>query len=112
MNILVDQNISYRLIPFVQDAFPHIRHVRELGLLNFDDFSIFQYARRHRFDAIMTLDEDFYSIQLQHGIPPKIIWLRTGNCKTAQLAQIVLHHTEIIPHFLKDQQHDCLEVFG
>jgi predicted nuclease of predicted toxin-antitoxin system len=112
MYILVDQNISFRLLPLVRTVFPGISHVKELGLTNFNDFQIFKYARLHNFLAVLTLDEDFYNIQLQHGVPPKVIWLRTGNCSTSRIADVLLHNAELIHNFLSDEQHDCLEVFG
>jgi predicted nuclease of predicted toxin-antitoxin system len=54
-------------------------HFRDLGLTNSTDFQIFQFARTNKYNAVITLDEDFNSLQLMHGVPPKIIWLRTGN---------------------------------
>ena len=48
--------------------------------------------RRLGFKAIITQDEDFYSLLLEHGAPLKIIWLRTGNCSTAILAEIGRAH--------------------
>lgn len=111
MKILIDQNISFRLIPRIQDSFPEISHVRDFGLLNFNDFKIFMFAREHRFSAILTLDEDFYNIQLEHGTPPKVIWVRTGNCSTASLASVLLQNLDLIQSFLEDAGLDCLELF-
>ncbi|MCF8247834.1 MAG: DUF5615 family PIN-like protein [Saprospiraceae bacterium] len=111
MKILVDQNISFRLVPRIQSAFPQTMHVKDYGLIDYNDFRIFQFARQNQIDAILTLDEDFYNIQLEHGIPPKVIWMRTGNCSTANLAATILNNTEIIQNFFKDDQLDCLELF-
>ena len=112
MKILVDQNISFRLLPRIRPAFPDAFHVRDLGLTDFNDFHIFRYARDKSFDAILTLDEDFYNIQLEHGVPPKVIWLRTGNCPTATLAAVMLRNAELIQNFMLDVHHDCLEIFN
>lgn len=49
MKILIDQSISHRLLPRIQSAFPNVFHVRDLGLMDYADFSIFQYAREHDF---------------------------------------------------------------
>jgi predicted nuclease of predicted toxin-antitoxin system len=64
MKMLVDQNISFRLLPLIRSDFPDASHVRDLGLIDFDDIEIFNYASINGFDAILTLDEDFYNIQL------------------------------------------------
>ena len=69
------------------------------------------HARREGFEAIVTLDEDFSPLQLEHNAPPKIIWLRTGNCSTAILAQIILDNAGLIRQFLNDETFDCLEIF-
>ncbi|MCB9333892.1 MAG: DUF5615 family PIN-like protein [Lewinellaceae bacterium] len=111
MTILLDQNISFRLLNRLGDAFPDTTHIRLLGLTNHSDYQIFMYARREGIDAIITLDEDFSLIQLEHGTPPKIIWLRTGNCSTTVLAQILLENTNVIQEFLADNTHDCLEIY-
>jgi predicted nuclease of predicted toxin-antitoxin system len=110
MKILVDQNISFRLLPRIRPVFPDAFNVRDLGLIDFNDFQIYSHARQNGFDAILTLDEDFYNIQLEHGVPPKVIWLRTGNCSTATLAEIIMHNAELIHKFLFDTQLDCLEI--
>ncbi|MDX2135577.1 MAG: DUF5615 family PIN-like protein [Saprospiraceae bacterium] len=85
MKVLIDQNISFRIIPLIQQAFPEIQHVRDLNLINYPDFQVFQFARLNGYGTILTLDEDFYNIQLEHGTPPKVIWIRalkfSGNDK-------------------------------
>lgn len=76
-----------------------------------NDLRIFLFARQEGFNAVLTLDEDFYNILLEYNAPPKIIWLRTGNCATAKLAEVVIRNEEIIHHFLKSADQDCLEIF-
>ena len=95
MKIIIDENISSRLIPLIQQVFPDVEHVKSLGLMTTNDFSIFMFARQNGFDAILTLDEDYYNIQLAHGIPPKIIWLRIGNCSTNALSEVILNNIDI-----------------
>lgn len=112
MKILIDQNISYRLLARIESEFPNCFHVKDLDLMDAIDFQIFQYARQNDFDLIFTLDEDFNIIQLEHSIPPKIVWFRVGNCSTRILAQIVLDKAKIIRAFLIDSEAECLEIFG
>lgn len=111
MAILLDQNISYRLLNRISSQFPDANHVRIIGLTDYSDFQIFMYARENGFEAIVTMDEDFSLIQLEHGAPPKVIWLRTGNSSTAVLAQILLNNAELIHQFLNDETHYCLEIY-
>ena len=111
MKILIDANISSRLVSRIQLVFPEVEHVKTLGLMTANDFSIFMYARQNGYDAILTLDEDYSNLQLTHGIPPKIIWLRVGNCSTNTLAQIMLANADTIYAFLFDSHLECLEVY-
>ena len=111
MKILVDQNISYRLIPHIKQAFPDVHHVKTLGLIDARDTQIFQYARENNFAAILTLDEDFYNILLSRGTPPKVIWLRLKNASVPTQAQHIMDNVLLILHFLNDDKTDCLEIF-
>lgn len=111
MALLLDQNISYRILDRIRKEFPDATHVRLIGLTDFNDYQIYMHARRENFDAVVTLDEDFSLIQLEHNAPPKVIWLRTGNCSTATLAQIILDNASLIHEFLTDAAHDCLEIY-
>lgn len=112
MKILVDQNISFRLVQRVCDVFPGIEHVKSRGLINAKDWDIFMLAKQRGFSGILTQDEDFYNILLEQGIPPKVIWLRIGNCSTAHLAEILLRDAPLIQTFLEDEDQDCLEIYG
>jgi predicted nuclease of predicted toxin-antitoxin system len=63
MNILFDQNISFRIIPLIQDIFPKAKQVRQLDLENKSDKQIWEYAKQHDF-IIVTFDSDFYDFSL------------------------------------------------
>lgn len=112
MKILIDQNISHRLVAQILNFFPEIEHVKTLNLINAKDTEIFTFARQNNFSAILTLDEDFYKILFQFGQPPKIIWLRIGNVSTKNLSEIMIKNAHNIQQFLADTQHDCLEIYA
>jgi predicted nuclease of predicted toxin-antitoxin system len=112
MKILIDQNISFRLISRIEKAFPDVLHVKSVSLLNTDDSKIFLYARRNDFDAILTIDEDFLNILLTHGVPPKVIWLRLHNASVAHQADVILKNVLTIYRFLENPDADCLEIFA
>ena len=78
MKLLLDENLSRRLVPFLQAAFPGTTQVALIGLERADDRSIWQYARDHDF-VIVTKDADYYDLSLLFGAPPNVIWLQTGN---------------------------------
>ncbi len=112
MKILVDQNISFRLLLLIVKEFPQAMHIKALGLTNASDHQIFFFARQHGFEGVITQDEDFYSLLLEHSKPPKVIWLRTGNCSTRYLADTILRNATLIHDFLADDSQDCLEIYS
>lgn len=96
MKILVDQNISHRL-PGKMRTFPaEFRHIKDEGLMDANDHAIFVYARVNKFDAVMTLDDDFVKLLNAYSSPPKIIWIRTGNCSTNYLSSLILDKAAVI----------------
>lgn len=112
MKVIIDQNISHRILPGISFLFDELAHVKNLDWLDWNDHSIFMAARRLQFDALMTLDEDFNKLLLQHGTPPKIIWLKTGNCSTAKLSSVIISNKDVIERFLLNEGFDCLELYG
>ena len=112
MRLLFDQNISYRIVSKLSDYYPDSKQVRELGLSNAEDIDIWDYARKNDY-VIVTFDADFYDIGLINGCPPKIVWLRTGNLTTNQIAYLLSKSLQRITDFcsqpeLKDKA--CLEI--
>lgn len=112
MKLLFDQNISFRIAKKLQSYFPGCVHVSECNLSNCEDSEIWDYAKKKDL-AIVTFDADFYDISIINGHPPKIIWIRTGNLTTDELAQLLISNQEIIESFLHDPEFSelaCLEL--
>jgi len=112
MQLLFDQNISYRIIKKISKHFPGAKQVREQGLENLTDLEIWEYARDYGF-AIVTFDADFFDLSNLFGHPPKIIWLRTGNRKTDALAELIISKHELINEFLANKNYEdiaCIEI--
>ena len=110
MNLLFDQNISFRLLRQIIDIFPESKQVRELGLENSTDSEIFEYAKRNDY-AIVTFDSDFCDLNIMKGSPIKIIWIRTGNVTTKNLEDLIRDKHELIKLFLVEE-YGCLEIIG
>ena len=72
MNLLFDQNISFRIVRLLEKTFPGCKHVKEVGLHNMTDSEIWEFAKNNDF-TIVTFDADFYDFAVIKGIPPKII---------------------------------------
>jgi predicted nuclease of predicted toxin-antitoxin system len=46
-----------------------------------------------------------------HGFPPKVIWIRLGNCTTATIEEILRNHYEDIQVLEKDEILGVLTLF-
>ena len=96
MKLLLDQNVSPKLVGALADLFPDSAHVQSLGLECSSDEEIWEYALSHGF-AIVTKDEDYNDLSTLRGFPPKVIWLQLGNCKTFRIEEILRsYHSRII----------------
>ena len=95
MKLLFDHNLSPRLVELVADLFPGSSHVYLLGLDHCDDVRLWSYARDHGF-AIVSKDADLSELSLVKGFPPKLIWVRLGNCTTAEVHHYLRLQQEVI----------------
>ena len=75
MKLLLDENLSRRLVQRISDLFPGSTHVAFEGLTQAADIRIWEYAKSGEY-AILTADSDFYELSTTFGPPPKVIWLR------------------------------------
>jgi predicted nuclease of predicted toxin-antitoxin system len=110
VNLLFDQNLSFRLVRTLRNEFPGAVHVRSVGLTGRSDSLIVSFARQKDF-AIVTLDRDFANIAAVRSDSPKVIWLRTGNSSTAFLASLLVASRDEILRFV-DSSPDRLLVLG
>jgi predicted nuclease of predicted toxin-antitoxin system len=88
VKLLLDENLSRRLVPRILDLFPDSIHVSDLGLLQVTDTVIWEFAKANGF-AILTADADFYELATTMGSPPKVIWLRGCDYPTAVAEKLI-----------------------
>ena len=111
MKLLFDQNLSPRLAPDLADLFPGSEHVQNLGLDREPDGPVWEYARSYGF-VIVTKDADFSDRSAMAGHPPKVIWLRLGNCTTSEIEATLRLRTAEIERFGGDSRLGVLALFG
>ena len=109
MKLLLDENLSRRLVPFLQSDFPGSSHVSLLGLEQASDREIWDYARVQGF-VIVTRDADFSEISSLHGQPPQVIWLRLRNTAKAPLLNLLCAQREMIEQVLQMDGMACVEL--
>lgn len=102
MKLLLDQNLSARLIAGLRPTYPDSAHVGELGLERATDRDIWESVRQHGY-AILTKDADFLQLSFLHGHPPRVIWVNLGNCSTEKILAALHEAAEDIAAFDADE---------
>ncbi len=110
MKLLLDQNISYKLIAKLSKLFPGTNHVSRLGLDKASDLLIWNYSKDNNF-ILVTQDADFYELALLRGFPPKIIYLRCKDSSTKNIIKVITENFQEIEEFNNNVQYACIELY-
>lgn len=110
MQLLLDHNLSHRLVSRLADIFPDSTQTKLLGFNRAADTVIWEHARANGF-VVVTLDKDFADLSFLRGAPPKVIWLRCGNSTVAEVEQLLRSHLQAILEFETRQDSELLEVW-
>ena len=101
MKLLFDENLSPKLVRLLADLFPDSVHVREAGLKAADDPVVWEYAKNNGL-LIVSKDSDMHQRSFVFGYPPKVVWVRLGNCSTADVEGLLRSHFAAIKAFYED----------
>jgi predicted nuclease of predicted toxin-antitoxin system len=85
MSLLFDENLSPKLVLALADIFPGFVHVDCCGLSAVYDRDVWEYAKTNGFTVVVSKDSDFYNMSMLYGYPPKVIWIKRGNCTNRQI---------------------------
>lgn len=111
MNLLLDANISWRLVAKLKLHFQDCFHVDNIGLSTpAKDIEIWNYALLNKC-IIVTNDDDFFDLASLKGFPPKIVMLRTGNQSNDFIAQCLVNHKDDIYELFKSEDYGVIELF-
>ena len=88
VRLLLDQNLSSRLVRALADVFRGSTHVRDVGLSRATDEAVWTYAARHGY-VIVSKDAEFHQRSFVLGHPPKVVWIRRGNCSTRDIETLL-----------------------
>jgi predicted nuclease of predicted toxin-antitoxin system len=98
VRLLFDEQLSEELVSLLADLFPDSLHVRLLEGSGVADPVIWQLARDHGC-VLVTKDEDFHRLSVLRGAPPKVVWLRVGNCTTDEIARLLRNRADELREF-------------
>jgi predicted nuclease of predicted toxin-antitoxin system len=107
VKLLLDENLSPRLVEALAAIYPDLAHVRDFGLKSAPDPEVWAYAASYGY-TIVTKDSDFHHRSFLHGHPPKVIWIRLGNCSTRDIAELLIARREEVETFLRSTEHSFL----
>lgn len=108
--LLFDQNLSPKLITRLAELYPNSDHLDLLGLGTANNAIVWRYAKQNDF-VVVTKDADFVDLSVLHGFPPKIVWIRRGNCSTNDIEEILRDHTPQIENLVLDVTSGILTLF-
>ncbi len=86
--LLLDENLSAKLVSQLAEMFSGVTHVKRHGLERSSDEAIWEFASAQRL-AVVSKDTDYLRLSFLKGAPPKVIWLRVGNCSTEEIAKVL-----------------------
>jgi predicted nuclease of predicted toxin-antitoxin system len=88
VKLLLDENLSDRVVTQILDLYPGSAHIKSHGLSQAGDTQIWSFAQQDGF-TIVSKDADFHQRSLLFGHPPKLVFLRVGNCPTNRITALL-----------------------
>jgi predicted nuclease of predicted toxin-antitoxin system len=110
VKLLFDHNLSPQLVRRLADLHADSSHVFLLALDQSPDAALWELARQDGY-TIVTKDSDFSDMSVLRGFPPKVIWIRLGNCTTQQIEDLLRKNHEAVVVFETDQMVGLLSLF-
>lgn len=110
MKLLFDQNLSPRLVSIFAESFIGSKHLMDLNLEIANDSIVWEFTKKEGF-TIVTKDNDFNNLVAFFGFPPKVIWIRRGNCSTNEINGLLNSNIEKIKSFILDSTNGILTFY-
>jgi predicted nuclease of predicted toxin-antitoxin system len=107
VKLLLDENLSPKLVGYLTYEFPGSSHVELLGMRGHSDAEIWKLAKRDGY-VLVSKDDDFRQRSFVYGAPPKVIWLSVGNAGTFAVRQLIMAEVAHIEAFVADSEESLL----
>jgi len=109
MKLLLDANLSWRLVPVLSEHFGECAHVNKTDLPKpAKDIEIWNFAAENRY-TIVTQDSDFLNFFETKGFPPKVILIRVGNMDKKMAEEVIIQARQSILD-LENSNYGLLEI--
>jgi len=103
VKFLLDENLSPDLVQALSADYPGSAHVRDLGLESATDQAVWDRARIDGY-TVLSKDSDFRQMSFIFGAPPKVVWIRLGNCSTSDLLTLLRNRKAALESFWDDPE--------
>jgi predicted nuclease of predicted toxin-antitoxin system len=104
VRILLDQNLSPKLIRKLADILPGLESVYESGLTGSSDPLIFEWARQSGVSALVSTDRDFIDLAERLGPPPKVIRIERCDFPSRTIELLLRREAVRIHSFLESNR--------
>lgn len=101
MKLLLDENLSRRLVPGLQRRYPGSTQVALVGLERATDVELCEYAAAHDF-VVCTKDDDFQRLVAARSYRPRLILLMLGNAGNDVVLAALLAHADRVEQAFAD----------
>ena len=101
MKLLLDENLSRRMVPALQSRFPKTSQVALLGLEGSTDAELCAFAAAEDF-VICSKDDDFQRLVAARGYRPRLVRVAMGNVGNERILQALLSSADAIEAALAD----------
>ena len=101
MNLVLDENLSPRLLLRLASLFPGLIHVRDIGLKQASDETIWEWAKRNGYTIVST-DGDFAALSGERGWPPKVIHLEECDYPLRIIEELLRQNAVRVAEFERD----------
>lgn len=109
VKLLLDENISRRLLAALEPAYPGSSHVVIEGLESASDAEVWTHARAREF-VVVSKDDDFIALSSLAIDPPRLIKLSLGNCSNSHVLNALLQHLALIESAFADPTISVVEL--
>jgi predicted nuclease of predicted toxin-antitoxin system len=104
VRVLLDQNLSPKLVRKLADLLPGLESVYEHGLIHSTDPFIFEWARSAAISAVISADRDFVRLAERLGPPPKVIRIERCDFPSRMIEQLLRREALRIHDFLNSDR--------
>jgi predicted nuclease of predicted toxin-antitoxin system len=111
VKLLFDENLSPRLVSALGDLWPGSAHVESINMRGARDEALWSFARAQGF-TLVSKDDDFRSLALVRGAPPKVVWLQIGNTPTSKVAELLRKNASALRAFSSEPVEALISLRG